>query len=264
MTDHLFENAPSLSRRQIQFIRSLAGKKVRDQSGQFFIEGVRICEEAYQARAAIAYAVACPQLISERGRALLASVELSDIPIHRVSASGFKSLSSTRSPQGIGMVVSRMQPHLNPGPIIMALDHIRDPGNIGTLFRTADWFGISSIILSQGCVDVYNDKVVRSSMGAIFKVPFTENADLIDICNQMKTKGYVILGTAANADTSLVDFQNRDKILCALGSEAEGLSPPLLNSCDAVISIPGNGKSDSLNAAIAGSILMYHLTLERS
>ena len=264
MNHHLFENAPSLSHRQIQFIRSLARKKYRDQSGQFFIEGVRICEEAHQARTAITYAVACPQLISERGRILLASVNQSAIPIHIVSSSGFKSMANTRSPQGIGMVLSKMQTKLKPGPIIMALDRIMDPGNIGTLFRTAEWFGISSIVLSPGCVDVYNDKVVRSSMGAVFKVPFVENAELTDICSRLKTKGYVILGTAANSDTPLMSFQNKDKVLFAIGGEAAGLSEPLLNICDSVVSIPGKGKSDSLNAAIAGSIIMYHLTLELS
>ncbi|MBB6448280.1 TrmH family RNA methyltransferase [Geomicrobium halophilum] len=173
-----------------------------------------------------------------------------------VKASIFEALSDTESPQGwLAVCLMSQQPKMGSGNVLL-IDGIRDPGNMGTIIRTAEAVGMSGIYVSPDTVDVYNGKVIRATQGALFHIPIVAY-DLEDAIRSLIEEGKVIYGTSMHAEASYMKAAPRESYALLLGNEAEGISPPLLRMVDKTVSIPIVGNAESLNVAVAAGVLMY-------
>lgn len=254
---------PPLSVGNLKRIRSLHLKKYRDAENVFLAEGVRLCEEALASKASVRQAVVTDQALKNtRVADFVSQCRRQNIPLFHATPKQFDSLSEEQSPQGVALVIDKPQRkiRINDEKLILAADHLQDPGNLGTILRSAEWFGVSTIFLGRGSVDVFNAKVVRASMGAIFRLAVEENVDLASVLAEQKALGWRIVGADAAATTHLSDVMPSEKDMLVIGNEGKGLSAPVLNVLDAVVAIPGRRRSESLNAAVAASICLYHFS----
>jgi TrmH family RNA methyltransferase len=192
-----------------------------------------------------------------------------DLDYEIVTDSVFKEVSDTLTPQGIMGTVSRaeytLESMLNaPDACLLLLEDIRDPGNLGTMIRTAEGAGVTGIIVSNSTVDLYNPKVIRSTMGSIYRVPFYQTEDFYDTLTEIKKHGIVIY--AAHLLGIPYDTEGSFRKRCAflIGNEANGLSEKVSVAADTLIKIPMAGKVESLNAAVAAAILMYEAARQRN
>lgn len=250
----------SASNEQIKNIIQLKEKaKSRKKEGCFIVEGIKMFREAPQEDVVKVYV--SESFMKENAD----SVQRYDYQI--VSDSVFKKLSDTVTPQGILAVVKQkkytMQDLFNTihdgKNCFVILDRIQDPGNLGTIVRTGEGAGINGIIMSSTTVDLYNPKVIRSTMGSVYRVPFVIVDDLPSAIEQLKGKGITayaahLKGEAYNKEA----FPAKTALL--IGNEANGLSDEVSVKADRLIKIPMQGKVESLNAAVATAILMYQVT----
>ena len=252
-----------LSLNQHKFIRSLQHKKGRDQENMFLVEGLRSCEEVLNSDYQVQYLIVSESLQqTERISQVLEKSQTQKLPIYVTDEKKFIALADTQTPQGIACIVSKKKrpKDMDKGSLLLGLDAIRDPGNMGTIIRTAEWFGIDGIFTSADSVDIYNSKVIRSTMGALFHVPVKENVTLYDELNFLKQNNFKIVGTVSEGGVPLAQFKKQGKTVLLIGNEAQGLNPELGSIIDINICITGKGKSESLNAAIAAGITLYYLT----
>ena len=140
--------------------------------------------------------------------------------------------------------------------MIILIDKVQDPGNMGTIIRTAHAVGASSIIITKGTVDIYNDKVLRSSMGSIFYIPIIEDYNL-DLVKKLKNQGYRLLVSSLQGENNFFEEDLKGKVIIAVGNEGNGVSDEVYNISDVKVKIPMPGNSESLNVAIATSVMMY-------
>lgn len=196
------------------------------------------------------------------------SEELGGALVEIVSQQVLAYASQTVTPQGLLGVVQMPEYHLedifmDAGQLFLLLDDVRDPGNLGTIIRTSEGAGMSGVILSRECVDLFNPKVVRSTMGAIFRVPFCYVEDLSMTVSKMREQGICVYGTM------LEDSEGYDRIdYCGptgivIGNEANGISGKVADSLTGRIRIPMDGKLESLNAAVAAAVVMYEAARQR-
>lgn len=178
----------------------------------------------------------------------------------------FNSISDTKSPQGIMAVVNfvnnKLEVLLQNNPLIIILEQLQDPGNMGTIIRTAEGAGVTGILIGEDCVDIYNPKVVRSTMGSIFRVPIVKSNNLMSDINKIKSDGVSIYGAHLDGE----DFYNISYLggtAFLVGNEGNGLSKEISDTADALIRIPMEGKVESLNASISASLLIYETLRQR-
>jgi TrmH family RNA methyltransferase len=254
------------SKKIFKELLKLKTKKGRETQRRFLIEGVRLCEEIANSNWEMESVLFTSSFQnSSTGKKLLQKFEKRNIKTIPVKAEVVKKLSDTVTPQGIIGVVKIREFSLDQlwsedSNIILALDAIRDPGNVGTLIRTADAFGIGGVILSADTVEVYNPKVVRSTMGSIFHLPIFDGTDLEKIIPQLKKRNFKIYGTDVREGKDFDRLDYSEKMCLLIGSEAEGLNKNLLELSDEIIRIPIFGRAESLNASVAGGILLYEMT----
>ena len=257
------------SKEKFKELLKLKTKKGRKTQGAFLIEGLRLCEEMVNSNwEAESVLFTGSFQNSSSGKKLLQKFERRNVKTIPVKSEVVKKLSDTVTPQGIIAVVKIKEFSLNElwsesSNIILALDAIRDPGNVGTLIRTADAFGIDGVLLSSDTVELYNPKVVRSTMGSIFHLPIFDEVDLEKIIPQLKKSNFKIYGTDAKEgkDLDKLDYSGpAEKICLLIGNEAEGLNKNLLDLSDEIIHVPIFGRAESLNASVAGGILLYEIT----
>lgn len=236
----------SINNEYIKELAKLKNKKNRDIAGKFLVEGYHLIEMAKEYLETILISDYKDLNIIKNKNYILVTKEI------------INKLSSTQSPQGIIGIVNKKKESISNGNILM-LDNVQDPSNLGTLIRSALAFGINNIILSEDCVDMFNDKVIRGSQGSIFKVNYSY-CDLISKIKEYKNKGFSILGTSLENGVELNKTIINDKFILILGNEGQGIRKEILNETNENIYIPINKEIDSLNVAVAGSILMYELT----
>lgn len=255
-----------LSKEKLKELLKLKTQKGRKIQQRFLIEGVRLCEEMANSNwEAESVLFTSSFQNSANGKKLLQKFERKNVKTIPVKDEIIKKLSDTVTPQGIIAVIKIKEFRLNElwsesSNIILALDAIRDPGNVGTLIRTADAFGIDGVILSSDTVELYNPKVVRSTMGSIFHLPIFDDVDLEKTIPQLKRQNFKIYGTNIREGKNLETFDYSEKICLLIGNEAEGLNKNLLDLSDEIIRIPIFGRAESLNASVAGGILLYEIT----
>jgi TrmH family RNA methyltransferase len=193
---------------------------------------------------------------------LFTRVKKKKIPTQQLPSSLAERISDTKSPQGIFAIVTfELLGSLNySGDSIIAFDHVSDPGNLGTILRTAAWFGIEEVLLSPGCADSYSPKVLRSTQGEIFSVKITQCESLPEALKEGKKIGYKILATTLSPSAGSIYKEKFDKKrIVVFGSEAHGVSPEALDVVDREIIIPSAGAGESLNVAVSVGIVLSEL-----
>jgi TrmH family RNA methyltransferase len=246
---------------KIKLIHALQGRaKERRETGVFLAEGIRLVEEGQSANWPFRF-VLHDEVLNERGASLVENLKSSGVECEMVSTSVMKSLSRTESPQGILAVLNDSQIPIPDSPnFILIPDQIRDPGNLGTLLRTAAATGVQAVLLPPETTDVFAPKVIRSGMGAHFRVPI-HSMDWEEIKTQ--TDGLHI--HLADMDgTSCWETDLRKPLALIIGGEAEGASIEARKLTTQKISIPMARNVESLNAGVAGSLLMFEVVRQRS
>ncbi|MFQ5808585.1 MAG: TrmH family RNA methyltransferase [Armatimonadota bacterium] len=254
---------------RVKLYRALAQRKFREREGAFVLDGVLQVAGAIESGLRLRDVFWCDALlVSEHGRAVLAELE-PDTPPQEVSEHVFRALSDRTEPQGLAAVAER--PHvrpvdiaLSPDGVLLALEDMRDPGNLGAIVRAADAAGADGVVLLGHCVDPYDPKVVRATMGSIFHVPVAEASDVAEFTEWARDQDMRIYAASTRGERMHfeTDFAGRTAFL--IGNEARGLSAEALESADAIIRIPMLGRAESLNAAAAASILVYEVVRQRT
>lgn len=242
----------------IKSIKKLKERKYRDLNNEYIIEGIKILKEAIQEKAVIKKIVICEECLANNIIDEKLLYEIAKYDCLYVSKKIFEGLTDVSKPQGILAVVEKNnKKDINYNEdIIVALDGLQDPGNLGTILRTLDSANLSQVIVSKDTVDAYNPKVVRSTMGAIFRVNIVEAENLKETLKEMKRHKYKVMCTDLTASKNIYEIDYNKKIL-VIGNEANGISKDLLDMADEKIIIPMLGKTESLNASVATSIIVY-------
>ena len=242
----------------VKHIRKLKEKKYRDEYNEYIIEGIKLIKEAIMEKANIKTIVVCDNCNKQEeiGQTLL--YDIAKYNCIYVDEKVFFSISDVQNPQGILAVVEKnnVLGIDYKQDIIIGLDDVQDPGNIGTILRSIDSAGLSQVILSKRSGDVYNPKVVRSTMGAIFRVNMIETDDLIKTLKAVKRQKFEIASTCLDTDKLIYDVDYTKKVI-VVGNEANGVSKEVQTLSDIKMKIPMLGKTESLNAAVATSIVIY-------
>ena len=249
-----------ISKEKIKYFNSLKIKKNRLSQKKIILEGERLIFEFLKTNLEINYLLVEKNYsLSKIGTKIIEKAKKNNITIEKTDNQIIKQLSSTKNNQSfIAICDMPTYKQLDYNQNILALDHISDPGNLGTLLRTAEWFGIQNILLSEDCVDIFNPKVIRSGMGAHFYLNSIYKGSLSNKLFNLQNMGYSILGADKNG-SPLSKLNLKGKWVLIIGNEANGLSLNIKNSITDLISIPGKGNIESLNAAVAGSILLNTL-----
>ncbi|PKN83446.1 MAG: hypothetical protein CVU46_16935 [Chloroflexi bacterium HGW-Chloroflexi-8] len=251
---------------KIQLVRSLINQsKARKHSSLFVVEGLRLVEEAVTSEWNI-QCIFYSSNLSERGIKLIEHCKQKNIQVEEITLPLLEKLTETKTPQGILGVI-----HLRELKIpefldfVLICDAIRDPGNLGTMIRTAAAAGVQAVLLAPGTTDAFAPKVIRSGMGAHFNIPILQMGwnEIIQICHS-RTFPLKIIGTMANAEENCWQINLRQPSAIIVGGEADGMSKDAIQITDKFVSIPMPGKSESLNAAIAASILLFEAVRQRS
>ena len=244
----------------IKNIKKLKDKKYRE--NKFIVEGERIVEEAIQENVEISVIVIEETFYNNiEKQDLIKKAKKYNTLI--VTDKVFLDISDVKTPQGILAVINKNENKEidKNAPYIMALDNLQDPGNIGTIIRTLDSANIKQLIVSKGSVDAYSPKVVRSTMGAIFRVNVIEVENLVETMQNLKNSGFEVVSTSLETDKSIYDISYNKKVVI-IGNEANGVSKEILEMSDYKVKIPMLGKTESLNASVAASIMIYEYVRE--
>ena len=249
---------------QVKHIRKLKEKKYRDEYNEYVIEGIKLIKEAIEEKADIKTIVVCDDCAKNEKIDSKLLYEVAKYNCIYVEEKVFKSISDVQNHQGILAVLNKEEERkidYNEG-IIIVLDDVQDPGNLGTTLRTLDSAGLKQIIVSKGSGDVYNPKVVRSTMGAILRLNVIESKSLPDTLKEIKKHKYEIIATSLDTTNSIYDIEYKKKAII-IGNEANGVSKEVLDIADKKVKIPMLGKTESLNAAVATSIIVYEYVRQK-
>mgnify|MGYP004460893335 FL=1 len=236
----------SLDNKKIKELRKLKDKKYRDKEKKYLVEGIHLVLEAYKK--------------GDLLEIILGENEDVDILVSKVYVSNqiLKSLSSLETPYKVIGVCKYPNEDLELGDKLLILDGVQDPGNLGTIIRSSVAFNISTVVLGNNCVDLYNSKVIRACQGMNFHINIIRR-DLKDFITNIKKEDYYILGTNVNDGSDLKSISNLSKYAIIMGNEGNGVSKEIQDMCDKNIYIKMNDKCESLNVAVATSIILYEL-----
>lgn len=242
-----------ITNNKIKQLNALRDKsKARREEGVFIVEGFKMCEEAPKELVLETYATD-RFVASHKEWCKANNVEV-------VDEKTFDRLSDTKTPQGILSVVKQaeytVEDIISKGNLFVILEDIQDPGNMGTIMRTAEGAGVSGIIMTRGCVDIYNPKTIRSTMGSVYRVPFVYTDNIGETIGAMKAAGIEIFAAHLKGE-KYYDEIKYGRAAFLIGNEGNGLRDETADMADTYIKIPMQGKVESLNAAVATSILMY-------
>lgn len=244
-----------------KYIKSLAMKKNRQKYGEYIIEGIKNVDEALNSDIKVTAIYISDEFFNTKNFDYP-----DDIPVYRLTGGVFDSISETKTPQGI-LATVKIDVNLSFKPDLekcyIYCDGINDPGNLGTIIRTADAAGFGGVMLSADCVDLYSPKVIRSTMGSVFHVAVETDVPH-ERLNEYKSQGFQILGGALE-ETSR-DFREFDytrPTVIIVGNEANGMSIAAREVCE-FVKIPILGRAESLNAGVAAAILMYEVVRQRA
>ena len=249
----------------IKHIKKLKDKKHRDESNEYIIEGVKLIEEAVKEKARIKKIIVCEDTTRTYEIPTHIMYEIAKYECVYVTDKIFSSITQVTNPQGIMAIIEKNTENQEidySEDIIVALDNVQDPGNLGTILRTVDSIGLKQIIVSKDTVDAFNSKVVRSTMGAIFRVKIIETSDLIQSIKEMRKHHFKLMVTSLQTDNSIYDIEFNKKII-VIGNESNGVSKEIQDMADEKAKIPMLGKTESLNASVAAGIVMYEYVRQK-
>lgn len=244
----------------IKNIKKLKDKKYRNEQKEFIVEGIKLIQEAIEEKAKIKMIIVCEGCVEEGSIEQKLLYQIAKYNCIYVTEKVFSSITDVKTPQGMLAVIEMKESEEKTinydEDIIFVLDGIQDPGNLGTILRTIDSVGLTQIIVSKDTVDAYNPKVVRSTMGAIFRVRIIESQDLIRTMRNIKKHRFEIIATSLSTNNSIYDIDYNKKVI-VIGNEANGVSKDIMNIADDKTKIPMLGKTESLNAAVSASVIAY-------
>ena len=249
----------------IKHIKKLKDKKERDLSNEYIIEGIKLIQEAIQENAKIKQIIICDDCEKTESIPKDLMYEIAKQECIYVTNKVFDSITEVMNPQGILAIIEKQSKEMqidDKQDIILALDDIQDPGNLGTILRTADSIGLTQILVSKGTADSYNPKVVRSTMGAIFRVKIIECEDLVKTLKEIKKHKFEIVVSSLQTDNSIYDINYHKKVI-VIGNEANGVKKEIQDLADTKIKIPMLGKTESLNASVATGIILYEYVRQK-
>lgn len=241
----------------------------RKEAGVFLVEGFKMFEEAPEEWIREVYiSNDALQKINENQEYISIKKKLHQVGYEEVTPEVFRKMSDTQSPQGILCVVKRPVYKIEDllaaeNPLLVVLENLQDPGNVGTIVRTGEGAGITGVILSEGSVDIYNPKTIRATMGSIYRVPFVYAGDLVKVTEMLRQKKIKSYAAHLSGEKYYNEFDLQKGCAFLIGNEGNGLSETLAEAADEYLKIPMEGQVESLNAAIATSLLMYEAHRQR-
>lgn len=246
----------NITSRQNQLIlkySKLKSKKVRDDLGLFFFEGEKLFKEAISNNASIEAVFIKESYLNSK------LFDNCSFPLYSVSDSVYEKLTNENSPEGIFTICKVKKNKERKDGIILILDTLQDPGNVGTIIRSADSFLCKKIICSLGCADIYSDKAIRASMGAIFRMCIETDCDIVKEIEKLKNSGYTVYSSLLDRNSEkLGNIDSFNNCAFVIGNEGKGISDDVKNVCSKSVYIPmGEDTSESLNASVAASIILY-------
>lgn len=243
------EHITSLKNPKVAAWKALKDRKGRRESGCFLVEGRKMVEEALKS------AFDVEAVLVQEGVSFPDGLTM---PVYELPAHVLAAVCDTKTPQGIAAVV-QMKEQSALGKHIVVLDGVQDPGNVGTIIRTADAAGLDGVLLSNQCADVFSPKVLRATMGSIFRMNLRTTDDLPGELTKLREKGYSILSSQLDG----TPFYEREKVAeqfaLVIGNEGNGVSEQVQQTATHRVRLPMRGGAESLNAAIAAAIMMYEL-----
>lgn len=249
----------------IKHIKKLKDKKHRDASNEYMIEGIKLVAEAIQENCVIKYIILCDDCEKNEVIPKALMYEIAKYECIYVTEKVFKYLSEVQAPQGVLAVIEKNNKDIKidySQDIIIALDDVQDPGNLGTILRTVDSIGITQILVSKGTADCYNPKVVRSTMGAIFRINIIECEELQKTLKEIRKHKFKIVVSSLQTDNSIYDIDYNKKVI-VVGNEANGVEKEVQDIADEKIKIPMLGKTESLNVSVATGIILYEYVRQK-
>ena len=249
----------------IKHIRKLKDKKYRDESNEYVVEGVKLVEEAVKENAKIIQIIVCEDTTRTYEIPTHIMLEIAKYECISVSDKIFNIITQVTNPQGIMAIIEKNAQNAKidyTQDIIVVLDDVQDPGNLGTILRTVDSIGLNQIIVSKGTADAFNSKVVRSTMGAIFRIKIIEVENLAQAIKEMRKHHFKLMVTSLQTKNSIYDIDFYKKII-VIGNEANGVSKEIQDMADEKAKIPMLGRTESLNASVAAGVVMYEYVRQK-
>jgi TrmH family RNA methyltransferase len=256
----LWENiVDRLSRARLKSIRALRSGKARRETGLFLVEGVRACE-AFLDGGGDPQTVLLAEDAGERANGVALALGRRGAETIACTIQDIRSVAAAQTAQGILVVADWHDRDIadlvaRPPSLVLALDGVGDPGNVGAVVRAADWFGAGGVVLANGCADLLNPKTVRATAGSLFHVPVWRDVDLGDVLRRLRDAGHEVVVAAAQGPPCGPGWRKRPCAL-VLGSEAHGVSPTIQAAADRLIAVAGRGRAESLNVAMAATALL--------
>lgn len=253
----------STANAQVKNLAQLIKKsKVRTEQDVYLVEGIKMFQEAPAEEIVKVYV---SEDLFEKG---VLKERLEKLPYEVLKNEVFAHVSDTKTPQGVLCVMKQKHytlEQLTEGkrPLLLVLENLQDPGNLGTIMRTAEGAGVTGVILSRGCVDIYNPKTIRSTMGSIYRVPFVYREDLLSDMDWLHDKGIQTFAAHLKGTEYYDEPSYQGPTAFLIGNEGNGLSDELSDKASKYIKIPMEGQLESLNAAVAAAILMYEASRQR-
>lgn len=250
----------SASNEFYRHLKKLHTSKERSRTFRYLAEGLRAVSDAIKNNADIHAVVLCEGMDFD--------IDFGSIRVYELSKKLFDDVKLTVNSQGILAVIGyelrdALSLDTSKTGSVLYLDCVTDPGNMGTILRTADAFGMDAVIVSRGCVDIFNPKVVRSAMASLLNVPVYTDNDADATFEFLRDSGFDILGTFPKAEHLSSDYRYKSKTVIVMGNEANGISDKIKDYCSAKITIPMSGNAESLNVATAAAVMMYEFTVKR-
>lgn len=249
----------------VKHIKKLKDKKYRDENNEYIIEGVKLIEEAVKENAQIKKIIVCEDTTRTYEIPTQVMLEIAKYEVIYVTEKIFNSITQVTNPQGIMAIIEKKSQNKEidfSQDIIVILDDVQDPGNLGTILRTVDSIGLNQIIVSKGTADAFNAKVVRSTMGAIFRINIIETENLQETIKLIKKHRFKLMVTSLQTENSIYDIDFNKKII-VIGNESNGVSKEIQDMADEKAKIPMIGKTESLNASVAAGIVMYEYVRQK-
>ncbi len=248
----------STSNSQVKYCISLQSKaRARREKKEYVVEGIKMVLEAPKDRIVKVYA---SETFERSNPSAVAGIK-SECEYETVTDNVFAQMSDTKTPQGILAIVKMQEYTVDElfagNPFIIAAENLQDPGNLGTIIRTAEGAGVTGVLLSKNTVDLYNPKTIRSTMGSIFRVPVVYEEDFVQAIGYARSKGVKFYAAHLNGVNDYTDEDYSGPCGFVIGNESNGISDETAGECDILVKIPMSGNVESLNASIAAAVLMY-------
>ena len=259
----------SLQNDTIKLASALKQKKQRDATGLFIAEGIRLIEEVCSADWQVETCFYTEAVAgNKRAELLLNLLQDKHCRMLKVSEAVYNKISDTDQPQGIMAIVKKRE-HLlstilaDEKPFVVILDTVQDPGNLGTVIRTADAAGASGVVLTKGCTDLYSSKTVRATMGSLFHLPIVDGVSYEELIHSLQEKNIHIAATSLTSSSLYYEANFNQPAAVIFGNEGNGVSEELLCKANSRIFIPILGRAESLNVAASAAVILYEAVRQR-